>query len=270
MMSNQTLPRLRRSLRAEQPLIHCITNHISIRICANAILALGGRPIMAEHPAEVAEITASAGALCLNLGNISDARMDAMLAAGVSAQQHKVPCVLDLVGVGCSALRLDFAHRLIREVHPVLLKGNASELRAVCGLAHHAKGIDANESDPIENIRAAQTAAQRFEASVLLSGAEDVVTDGAQTALIRNGVPRMADVTGTGCMQGMLAGAFLAVASPMESAVSAAVLMGLSGEYAEDVFQRTQSITQFGNGLIDGIYTLSDEVLTQQARVCWQ
>ena len=47
------IPDILTGLRERAPLIHCITNPISINHCANAILALGGRPIMAEHPREV-------------------------------------------------------------------------------------------------------------------------------------------------------------------------------------------------------------------------
>ena len=76
MIVNQTNPR--QLTRAAQPLIHCITNPISIHDCANIILAAGGRPIMAEHPVEVTEITSHAQSLALNLGNITDARMKSM------------------------------------------------------------------------------------------------------------------------------------------------------------------------------------------------
>ena len=50
--------------------------------CANAVLAIGGRPIMAEHPAEVADIASSAAALTVSLGNITDARAESMFLAG--------------------------------------------------------------------------------------------------------------------------------------------------------------------------------------------
>ena len=78
----------RKQVKGKRPLIHCITNPISITQCANAILAVGARPIMAEHPEEVAEITETADALLLNLGNITDVRMESMKIAMREAIAH--------------------------------------------------------------------------------------------------------------------------------------------------------------------------------------
>ena len=121
MIINQTNPR--QLTRAAQPLIHCITNPISIHDCANIILAAGGRPIMAEHPAEVAEITRSSHALALNLGNITDARMKSMPESLKTAASLHIPVMLDLVGTACSNLRYEFAQKLMNIHMPELLKG---------------------------------------------------------------------------------------------------------------------------------------------------
>ena len=145
-MTFQTqFPQLLQRIKADSPLIHCITNHISIHDCANALLALGASPIMAEHPGEVAEITATSQALMVNLGNISDSRMEAIAAAGETARTHHIPCMIDLVGVGCSKLRRSFAHGFLLRAHPAVIKGNESEIRAICGVEHHARGIDNGE-----------------------------------------------------------------------------------------------------------------------------
>ena len=101
----ESLPAMLRALRTEAPLIHAITNPISINQCANAVLALGARPIMAEHPREVEEITATAAALLLNLGNLTDVRMEAMWRSAGTARELGIPVVLDAVGVACSRLR---------------------------------------------------------------------------------------------------------------------------------------------------------------------
>ena len=141
MTVNQTNPR--QLTRAAQPLIHCITNPISIHDCANIILAAGGRPIMAEHPAEVAEITRNSHALALNLGNITDARMKSMPESLKTAASLHIPVMLDLVGTACSNLRYEFAQKLMNIHMPELLKGNMSELLAMSGQTAHAIGIDA-------------------------------------------------------------------------------------------------------------------------------
>ena len=138
MTVNQTNPR--QLTRAAQPLIHCITNPISIHDCANIILAAGGRPIMAEHPAEVAEITSHAQSLALNLGNITDARMKSMPESLKIAASLHIPVMLDLVGTACSNLRYEFAQKLMNIHMPELLKGNMSELLAMSGQTAHAIG----------------------------------------------------------------------------------------------------------------------------------
>ena len=96
---------IKRKVKEEKPLIHCITNHISINDCANAVLAVGAKPIMAEHPAEVSEITASSKALAINLGNINDTRMKSILLSGKTAFENNIPAIIDIVGVACSSLR---------------------------------------------------------------------------------------------------------------------------------------------------------------------
>lgn len=262
------LPALRRQIRAEQPLIHCITNHISIRDCANGLLALGARPIMAEHPAEAAEITASAQALLVNLGNISDSRMAAMTASGQAAREQGIACVMDAVGVGCSGLRLDFARSFLQNARPAVLKGNQSELRALCGLPHHAKGIDNGEAEDLSQALAtAQEAARRFQTVVLLSGAADVIADGRQAFAAENGDPLMALVTGTGCLQGAVVAALLAVTDPMTAAAAGAAMLGLAGERAAADFSVHGSISRFAGGIVDGLYDLSEETMTQDLRL---
>ena len=211
----QRLLQLRKQIKEEKPLIHCITNPISIHDCANVILAVGARPIMAEHPAEVEEITASSGALMLNLGNITDARIKSMKCSMRRAVENKIPVLLDLVGVACSDLRLDLARELLSIGHPAVLKGNMSELLAVSGLPSHAIGIDAGAQDALtsENIDAVSDVLKDFsrnnQAVVLATGKQDFVTDGEQVVLIENGTAALSGITGTGCMVGALTAAFL-------------------------------------------------------------
>lgn len=259
---------LRRQIRSESPLIHCITNHIAIRDCANGLLALGARPIMAEHPGEVAEVTAVSRALVVNLGNITDSRLTAMTLAGQTARQESVPCLIDVVGVGCSRLRLNFARQFLAAARPAVLKGNQSELQALCGLAHHAKGIDNGEGDNLtQAVAVAQQAAQRFSTVVLLSGKSDVISDGLYTTIVDNGDPLMARVTGTGCLQGAVVGAFLSVTDPFSAAVSGAAMLALAGERAAASFPAHKSLSRFAGELVDGLFSLPDEVLSKSQRL---
>ncbi len=266
---NQT-PRktARQRLKEAAPLIHCITNPISINDCANALLAVGARPVMAEHPREAEEITATAAALAVNLGNITDARMESMLLSGRKARELGLPRILDAVGVSCSGLRRDYAREWIRQCAPSVIKGNQAEIKTLCGISVSSTGIDAGEADQLnpDSLSSQAAAAQRLAAEtgavILASGKTDLITDGETVFLVENGCPQMARLTGTGCMLGALAAAFLTVLPPAEAAWTAAVFFGVCGQRA----QTDQGMGSFHVGLLDALDRLPEEELEAEAR----
>ncbi len=232
---------IRAAVRQKAPLIHCITNPISIHDCANVVLAAGGRPMMAEHPAEVEEITVTAGALALNLGNITDARKTSILIAGKAAMEHRIPVILDMVGIGCSHFRKEITEEFLRRRipgAPLVLKGNMSELKALAGGCFGVSGVDADPKDVLsaanqaETARMAKEVAKTYGAVVLASGKTDLVTDGESVCLIDNGCEMMGQITGTGCMLNVLTGTYMSAGSPMAAAAAACVVLGISGEIA--------------------------------------
>lgn len=257
MTVNQTNPR--QLTRAAQPLIHCITNPISIHDCANIILAAGGRPIMAEHPAEVAEITSRAQALALNLGNITDARIESMPKALETAARLHLPVMLDLVGTACSSLRYEFAQKLMTIHMPQLLKGNMSELLAMSGQTAHAIGIDAGAQDVLTDANCShlkklfQEKAAQWNTTLLITGKEDMVVSPDKCAFITNGTSAMSQITGTGCMLGMICATYLAVTDPFTAAVTAATEFGIAGEKAE---KNSSGPGSFQVELLDQFYNL--------------
>ena len=239
-----------------KPLIHCITNPISINQCANAILAVGARPMMAEHPKEVKEITETVDALMLNIGNITDARMEAMPISLREATKKNIPVVLDIVGIACSSLRKSFVNKLLKEAVPTVIKGNYSEIFALYNEGYSSSGVDADSSLDAEDAeRAAVFLAEKYSAVILATGKKDIVTDGERIVYIQNGTEQLSSVTGTGCMLGALCAAFLASFPPVEATISACVYLGVCGEMAE---------TDKGNGsfvvnLIDKLSTAGKE-----------
>lgn len=231
-MTDHISPILHR-LHAEAPLVHAITNPISITQCANAVLALGARPIMAEHPREAAQITRTAAALLLNLGNITDVRMEAMALSARAAREQKIPAVLDAVGVACSDLRREYALSLLKHTPPAVIKGNYPEIRALVCPDYTASGVDGDARLTLEAAAvAAAELARRYGAVVLASGKADIVTNGSRTVLVHNGTPQLGQITGTGCMLGAVCACCLAAAPAFEAAVSACVLLGVAGERA--------------------------------------
>lgn len=251
--------------RLQRPLIHCITNPISIHDCANAVLAVGARPIMAEHPREAAEITASADALALNLGNITDARMESIRLSLAEANRCGIPVILDLVGIACSSLRLHYARSLLADSSVTILKGNSSELRALAGIEQHSIGIDAGVGDSFSSENALSLApvltalSRQTDALLLATGADDLIWQGEHAWLGHNGVPMLSSITGTGCMLGVLTASYLAHGTPLEAALLAVSVMGIAGEAAE---------THKGSGtfalqLMDALSTLTFDQLTE-------
>jgi hydroxyethylthiazole kinase len=208
--------------RETKPLIHCITNPIAMNQSANAVLALGARPIMAEHPLEVKEITATANALLLNFGNISDIRMEAMEKSLGVAGKNNIPTVLDIVGVACSKLRLNFFEKLVAGQNLTVIKGNYSEILAIIDTSYRASGIDAEKNLGQEIVtRAAVEASEKYDCIVVATGPVDIIAYMGKVDTVEGGCNQMGTVTGTGCMLGAIIATFLAFDNSMDSVYKA-------------------------------------------------
>lgn len=267
----QQFAALRQDAAVNKPLVHCITHGITMNDSANVILAVGGIPNMASHPKEVVEVGKAAAALVVNLGNISSERMEAMMLAGQAAHKDHIPILIDLVGVACSTLRRDFAKQFIHEYHPQIIKGNSSEIRAICGLPSHAVGVDAGAADAVtaENFRQAAQDIQAYalaqHAVLLMSGPVDVITDGKRTCGVANGTAQLARLTGTGCMLGALAGVYIASRMPWEAAVLSAVMMGIAGEEASRIAGTRMGT--FHMALLDAFSMMTDTHIQQHMKL---
>ena len=260
----QAIHNIRAAVKTQQPLIHCITNPISITQCANAILAVGGRPIMAEHPEEAAEITRTAKALMLNLGNITDARMESIRISALTAQENNIPILLDAVGIACSSLRRAYVRRLLDAVTPTVVKGNYSEIMALYRENYRSSGVDAESSLDIPLLEeAALSLARRFHCLILASGKVDILTDGHRLFHIRNGTPQLSCITGTGCMLGALCAVYLSASSGLDAVLTACAVLGICGELAE----AEQGWGTFSLRLMDGLSTLTDSNLEQRLKL---
>ncbi|ANU20145.1 hydroxyethylthiazole kinase [Planococcus plakortidis] len=197
-----------RDLRARKPLIHCITNHVVSNFQANGLLALGVSPVMGDEQQEVAELTGHADALSLNIGTITERSLESMLIAGRAAMKKGIPIVLDPVGAGATAYRLQAVKRLLTELDITLLRCNAGELAAIAGADWQARGVDAGEGQgDLEAI--AKQVADEYQTIVAVTGTSDLVTDGERTEHITGGDPLMASVTGMGCLLSAVLAAFL-------------------------------------------------------------
>jgi hydroxyethylthiazole kinase len=222
------------TIRAEVPLVLNITNYVVMNTTANALLAVGAAPVMAHAVEEVAEMTQLARALVLNIGTLSAAWVDAMFKAGKAARERGIPIVLDPVGCGATVFRTTTAQRLVEELNPAVIRGNASEIRALVRSGAGAKGVDSRHSpDEVYDDAVALSASTGCVVSV--SGPVDLVVAGNDVARIANGHPMMTRVTGMGCTASAITGAFVAVnPSPLKAAAHAMAVMGMAGEMAAE------------------------------------
>jgi hydroxyethylthiazole kinase len=199
---------------------------------ANALLALGASPVMAHALEEVEEMAGIAGALVLNIGTLSPAWVDAMVLAGRQANLKQVPVVIDPVGAGATSFRNDAMRRLLAEVRPAVIRGNASEIRALYYAEHGTKGVDSTHS-PEQALEAARALAGAYRCIVCTSGETDVIAGAEGVIRVSNGHPMMPRVTGLGCTASALVGAFAAVnPSPFQATAHAMAVMGIAGEMA--------------------------------------
>lgn len=246
---------IQNTLINKKPLIHCITNPISINQCANAILAVGSRPIMAEHPKEVAEITETSNGLMLNIGNITDVRIASMMISLKAAQEKAIPSVLDVVGIACSHFRREYVFELLKKYHIQMIKGNYSEIMALHDQTYYSPGVDSQTTlDWNTVVQSSIDLAVKYKTVILATGKTDIVTDGNKMVFVYNGTPQLATVTGTGCMLGALCSTFASVTDPLQAAISACATFGICGQLAE---------TDKGSGSF--MVNLTDQLSTIQA-----
>jgi hydroxyethylthiazole kinase len=253
-----------RRLRAARPLVHNITNYVAMDVSANALLAIGASPVMAHAIEEVEEMVGLAGALVINIGTLSPRWIDAMLVAGRAARGRGIPIVLDPVGAGATRYRTDTALRILEEVRPTIIRGNASEVLSLVRAGGGTKGVDSSHGVD-EARQAALDLARRRGAVVAVTGPEDLVSDGARQIRVGNGHPLMGRITGTGCVASALTAALAAVErDPLLATASALVVFGVVGELAAAGAPRPGT---FRTRLIDALDEVTAEIVLARARV---
>ncbi|HWR45880.1 hydroxyethylthiazole kinase [Sporomusa sp.] len=252
-----------RLLREKRPLIHHITNYVSINDCANITLGIGASPVMAEDIDEVQEMVSFASALVLNIGMLNPRKLEAMIVAGQQAVQKGIPIIFDPVGVGATKLRMDAAHRILTELQVTVIRGNLSEIKALLGLSSDMHGVDClAEADNGREI--AQKLSERLGCVVAITGRTDVVAYGSRVCSIYNGHALLAGITGTGCMTASLIACFCSVTNdPFIGTVASIATMGIAGELAEKRLTPNEGLGTFRVRLLDAISTMNPENLLQ-------
>ena len=262
------------NVRKTSPLIHNITNYVTVNDCANILLACGASPIMADDRNEVAEITSICGGLNINIGTLNERTIASMLIAGKQANELNHPAVLDPVGAGASKLRTQTALQLLNEVKFTVIRGNISEIRTLASGSGTTKGVDADVADKVteENLDDAVAFAKAFAektgAVIAITGAIDIVADKQKAYCIRNGHPVMSSITGTGCQLSAMTAAFVTANpdNPLEAVAAAVCAMGYAGELAHSRLTGLDGNAACRNYIIDAIYNMTPEMLEEGAK----
>jgi hydroxyethylthiazole kinase len=251
-------------IRDRKPLVHQITNYVVMNETANATLALGALPVMAHAMQEVEEMAAAASALVLNIGTLSDEWVEAMRAAGRSANRAGVPVVLDPVGAGATSYRTETARGLLDELEVAVVRGNSAEIATLAGREAEIRGVEAVGSGGGAEL--AREAASMLGCVAAVTGAVDHVSDGDRAYSIANGHELLGTVTGTGCMATAITGCFLAVRAddPLEAATEALVAFGVAGE---DAATTAGGPGSFHVALYDALYALDPDTLDGRAKL---
>lgn len=258
---------LSQKVREEIPLVHNITNYVTVNDCANAILAVGGSPVMADDYNEVCEITQISKALVLNMGTLNERTVKAMLAAGKRANELHIPVIFDPVGAGASSFRSKTAEEIIKNIKLSVIRGNLSELACLSGREVITKGVDVSEADTSNPEEVAQVMAERLQCVVAITGAVDVITDGKRIVKISNGTAMMSKVTGTGCMTTAITGVFHGVTEDsFLAAVTAITFMGIAGEEALRV-AGSSGTGSFHIGILDTLSTMDSAKIKEMAKI---
>ena len=263
-MKNKTLFDLFAHVRERRPLVHHITNYVTVNDCANITIAVGAAPVMADAPEEVCEMVACAGALVLNIGTLNKAQIESMLLAGGMANDRRIPVILDPVGAGATRFRTESAQRLLDELEITILKGNAGEIGILAGAEASVRGVDSHGVNG-DLITIAGHFAKRAGITVVVSGPVDIVTDGKRNFLVENGHPMLGCISGTGCMAASVTGAFAATGDdPVITSAAALAALGIAGEKAAAGACGPYS---FRTALFDEMAALKPEDLASGARI---
>jgi len=251
-------------VRKNRPLVHHITNYVTVNDCANITICAGGAPVMADAPEEVVEMAALAGALVLNIGTLSTAQVESMLLAGRMANERGIPIILDPVGAGATQFRTVTARRLLEDLEIAILKGNAGEIGVIAGAEATVRGVDSCglTGDPVS---IARDFAELKEITVAISGSTDIITNGRHTLLVDNGHPMMGSISGTGCMASSVTGTFAAESRDFVTAAAAALAaFGIAGERAA---AEAMGPFTFKTALFDELANLTPEDIAAGAKI---
>jgi len=251
-------------VRREKPLVHHLTNWVTIYDCANIVKVFGASPVMAHAKEEAAEMAGIASALVLNIGTLTVELVQSMLLAAKAANRKGIPVVLDVCGAGATKLRDDMCFKILDEALVTIIKGNASEIARIAGESVQTKGVDAASVEKnLQDI--AQGLARKRSCTVVITGEEDIVADAERTVRVRNGHAMMANIVGTGCMATSVIGTFAAVEKdPVAASVAGLVCYEIAAELAAKTAKGPGTFKEL---MFDAVFNLDAEMVKRMQKI---
>ncbi|WP_066392674.1 hydroxyethylthiazole kinase [Fictibacillus phosphorivorans] len=275
-------------IREEKPLIHHITNNVTMNFLANGVLSAGGSPMMVHDAQEVEDAVGAADALVLNIGTLDGATAESMILALRKALLAEVPVVLDPVGVGLSAFRQELVKKILIEyselkgVRPqtiLTICGNAAEMQFLAEGAWEGKGVDGDLATSEEDlIKLAAAAAKQTGCLIAMTGRKDVISDGERAIVLSHGDPMLSYVTGTGCFATSMVALYQAnqkqelisekVDLPVLERTALAILMLTKA--AEEAVKTAKGPGSFQQNLLDQLYCLESTYEIFHESIQWK
>ena len=256
-------------IKEKRPLVHHITNYVTVNDCANVVLAIGASPVMADEIKEVADMVSICNALVLNIGTCNERTLASMLEAGKTANAKNIPIILDPVGIGATPFRFQAVAQLMKELHFSVIRGNMAEIKVIAGLRAKSAGVDSLE-DESASAEVAKNLAKSLGCVIAITGKIDSVSDGEKTYLLDNGHVNLTKVTGTGCMTSSLIGSFLGAGNDaFHSAIGGISCMSIAGEISTCKLTTNEEIGSFKVYLMDAISAITSQILKTKINIIW-
>lgn len=258
-------------IKKNSPIVHHITNYVTVRDCANITLAIGASPIMSDEILDAPEIVSLASAFVINLGTMRESTFNSALKTGKEANKLGIPIVFDPVGAGASKFRNTCANKFLSELKIDVIKGNLSEICFLSGESFKSAGVDVSEEDENKDtkeiVRIARKLSEKTNAVVVATGKTDVIVKGQSIYICKNGHEWLKRITGTGCMTASLMGSFVGGAeNSVESVAMATALMGIAGELAYEK-TKDKGTASFGVSLIDEVSMMDAKKIEEKLRL---
>ncbi len=248
-------------IRAQRPIVHCITNQVTVNYVINTLMGLGAVAVGTNAPQEAADITAKSRALMLNVGTLTESLADSMIVAGRRANEMGAPVVLDPDGAGFSSFRKEIVNEILSNVAVSCIRGNEADLAAMLGIElENGATLDFDEL---------QVLSDRYQTGVVMTGSEDRIVCRASQARIFNDIPMMRRISGNGAALSGVVAAFLAVSditNPFEAIVTAVSAYSTAGQMSEAKYASVGSAS-FASGIIDALSVVTADELTKNTRL---